>query len=249
MHYVISDLHGCYSTYKKLLKKIRFSDKDTLYVLGDIFDRGMNPMSILLDMMKRKNVIPLLGNHEHMGLPILQFAHKCLLNKTSAESNRNYVDRQLYRNAEDLYNCWCHNGGGITLYDFVAREPEERQKILNYVSTFKPYYEVRVNGRDFVLVHAGIPHNEFMESKPLREYSVEALVWERIEITDEYYKKKILIVGHTPTHFIHEANPGKIFTVGNNIDIDCGCYYGYNLGAYCMETGEEFYVRASEEDI
>ena len=40
MTYAISDIHGCYEEYIKLLEKIGFSEDDTLYILGDIFDRG-----------------------------------------------------------------------------------------------------------------------------------------------------------------------------------------------------------------
>ena len=36
----MSDLHGCYYKYIKMLEKINFSNNDTLYILGDIFDRG-----------------------------------------------------------------------------------------------------------------------------------------------------------------------------------------------------------------
>ena len=40
MNYVISDIHGCYEQYIKLLDKIHFSERDTLYLLGDLVDRG-----------------------------------------------------------------------------------------------------------------------------------------------------------------------------------------------------------------
>ena len=40
MIYVISDLHGCYEEYIKMLELINFNGNDTLYVLGDICDRG-----------------------------------------------------------------------------------------------------------------------------------------------------------------------------------------------------------------
>ena len=56
MYYVISDLHGCYREYTALLKKINFSDRDYLYVLGDAVDRGTNPMNVLKDIMRRNNV-------------------------------------------------------------------------------------------------------------------------------------------------------------------------------------------------
>lgn len=40
MRYIISDIHGCYHEYMELLNKIKFSDKDELYILGDAVDRG-----------------------------------------------------------------------------------------------------------------------------------------------------------------------------------------------------------------
>ena len=55
-----------------MLEKIRFSDNDILYILGDVVDRGPEPAKILLDMMKRPNVVPLLGNHEAMAYPVLE---------------------------------------------------------------------------------------------------------------------------------------------------------------------------------
>lgn len=56
MRYIISDIHGCKKEYLKLLDKINFSDADHLYVLGDVLDRGFDPIGVLKDMMNRKNV-------------------------------------------------------------------------------------------------------------------------------------------------------------------------------------------------
>ena len=44
MRYLISDIHGCFDQYQTLLAKIGFSDKDELYVLGDVVDRGPEPI-------------------------------------------------------------------------------------------------------------------------------------------------------------------------------------------------------------
>ena len=66
MHYVISDIHGCYDKYLAMLEKLNFGDDDMLYFLGDAVDRGPDGIKILLDMMGRKNVVPFLGNHEDM---------------------------------------------------------------------------------------------------------------------------------------------------------------------------------------
>lgn len=63
MIYVMSDLHGCYEKYVQMLKIIEFNSDDFLYIVGDVIDRGEDGIKILLDMMKRSNIIPILGNH------------------------------------------------------------------------------------------------------------------------------------------------------------------------------------------
>ena len=44
MIYVISDIHGCYKEFLEMLRLIDFSAKDDLFVLGDVVDRGKDPM-------------------------------------------------------------------------------------------------------------------------------------------------------------------------------------------------------------
>ena len=72
MHYVMSDLHGCYQEYREALEKINFNEQDTLYVLGDVVDRGPEPIKLLQNMMLRPNVLPIIGNHEYMALTVLK---------------------------------------------------------------------------------------------------------------------------------------------------------------------------------
>ena len=55
--YVMSDIHGNYRAYKAMLEKINFNREDMLYILGDILDRGPNPIRIILDLMERFNVV------------------------------------------------------------------------------------------------------------------------------------------------------------------------------------------------
>ena len=40
MQYAASDIHGCYDKYVQLLRRIDLKASDTLYVLGDMIDRG-----------------------------------------------------------------------------------------------------------------------------------------------------------------------------------------------------------------
>ena len=71
MVYAVSDIHGCYDKYIDLLNEINCSPDDTLYVLGDVIDRGPDGFKIMLDMAQRPNVVNLLGNHEAMAMDAL----------------------------------------------------------------------------------------------------------------------------------------------------------------------------------
>ena len=65
--YVMSDIHGEYDMFLEILEKIKFdSEKDLLYILGDIFDRGPKPLEVLEYIVTHKNIELILGNHEQM---------------------------------------------------------------------------------------------------------------------------------------------------------------------------------------
>ena len=68
MNYVIADIHGCYEEYMELIHKINLLDADHLYILGDALDRGPEPMKVLLDIMNRKNMTYIIGNHDYLFL-------------------------------------------------------------------------------------------------------------------------------------------------------------------------------------
>ena len=71
--YVMSDIHGQYDMFMELLATIELKDTDTLYVLGDVLDRGLHPIKTLQQLMKMPNVICMVGNHELMALECLEF--------------------------------------------------------------------------------------------------------------------------------------------------------------------------------
>ena len=64
--YLIGDIQGCDSALDQLLKKISFSpSRDTLYLLGDLTNRGPKSAEVLRRCMQLgDSVKPLLGNHD-----------------------------------------------------------------------------------------------------------------------------------------------------------------------------------------
>ena len=71
--YVISDIHGEYDKFVELLDRIGLKKTDTLYILGDILDRGPRPVSVIEKLMEMPNVIPIVGNHEFIAMTCLNF--------------------------------------------------------------------------------------------------------------------------------------------------------------------------------
>lgn len=74
--HVISDIHGQYNMFIELLDKIDLKDTDTLYILGDVLDRGPHPIKTIRKLMEMPNAICLVGNHEFMAMKCLEFLMK-----------------------------------------------------------------------------------------------------------------------------------------------------------------------------
>ena len=139
MIYVMSDLHGEYDKYLAMLKKIKFSDDDELYILGDVVDRGQKPVKILRDMSMRHNVFPIMGNHDKMAIDVLSW----LLDEVN-EAN-------LYKNInnESMYRLmvWRMNGAQTTIDGFQQLPQSEREVLLDYMKEFAPYEVVKAGGK------------------------------------------------------------------------------------------------------
>lgn len=230
--YVIADIHGEYELFMELLEKIDLKKTDTLYILGDILDRGPHPIKVLLKLMEMPNVIPIVGNHELMALECLDFLSREITEESIAEMEAEMIDNIL---------TWQRNGSIPTIDEFYRLTREMQREIMDYIKDFLIYEELTINGQDYLLVHAGL--GNFSSEKNIEDYSLKELVWDRADYETQYFNDMCVVTGHTPTHAI-AANPrqGYIYRRKNHIAIDCGsCFPGGRLAAICLDTGEEFY--------
>lgn len=231
MHYVISDIHGCYNEYITALKTINFSDNDILYVLGDCIDRDYASIKVLQDMMCRPNVIPIVGNHEYMAVKALK--------KLCVEITEENVETQITIDTMRYYTEWMLNSGLGTLEELRSFSNSEKNDFLDYMEDFSLYERVCVNGKKYLLVHGGL--EPFSEGMNIDDFSVPQLLFSRANLDRTYFYDTYTITGHTPT-INEEGNMGTVIKRNNHISIDCGCVFGYNLAVYCMETDTEIYV-------
>ena len=236
MTYTISDIHGCHDKYRELLKKINFGPKDTLYVLGDVIDRGPAGFKILLDMADRPNIVNLLGNHEAMAIDALPGILRCIGEDGEA----------LAEDEAEAADLWFYNGGELSLADLLWLNEDETQRVIDYMNSMPLYKEVEVGEQKFILVHGGL--EDFSASRPLTDYAPEEILWCRPESDTVYYPDNYVIYGHTPVQLLCDGSGNKdstpkIFHNEKAIDIDCGCVFpGGKLGCLCLDTMEEFYV-------
>ncbi len=72
--YCIGDIQGCHDAFERLLQRVDFSaSRDTLYILGDLVNRGPASDKVLRTCMAAGDAMrPLLGNHD---LHLLAAAH------------------------------------------------------------------------------------------------------------------------------------------------------------------------------
>ena len=229
MTYVISDIHGNLDKFNEILEKIRFSDNDVMYVVGDIVDYGEESMELLCDLSMRYNVIPIVGDHDYRALRLLGELDKMLKGEAAP-------DPEILGEMTE----WIQDGGQKTMEGFKALDDDMKEGVLEYLEDMSLYEEVEVRGKKYLLVHAGIA--DYSEDTDLDDYMPEDFIYESVDPDYQLIDGVTLVVGHKPTYEIEGAERGKIYHGEGSIFLDCGAAYDEPLGCICLETGKEYYI-------
>ena len=167
---VISDIHGCALTFRRLLHEvIDFRRDDRLFLLGDTIDRGPSSKEVIDYIVSLQEdgfqVRPLRGNHEDM------FLRSC--------SDKNF------------FNLWMLNGGRATLENFGVEDSRCVPNTYRQLIAEWPFF---IALPDYILVHGGL---NFTAADPFADQ--EAMLWSRDEFVDTArIGGRKLIGGHTP---------------------------------------------------
>jgi serine/threonine protein phosphatase 1 len=135
----IGDIHGCATALAALLQAVAPTGSDTIVLLGDYVDRGLNSaevLEMLVELVSRCHVVPLIGNHEIMMVNALQ-------NKREVE-------------------VWCCNGGLPTIHSYGGRLQNIPAHHITFLNHCVRYYETESH----FFVHASYIPNLPLERQP-----------------------------------------------------------------------------------
>lgn len=228
--YAVSDLHGCKTEFDRLLNRISFTDYDEMYIIGDVGDRGKEPIPLFQEILSRPNMHLIFGNHDQW---LRRYIAELIEEKRNPGS--------IYMNT-DLFN-WLHNNGGLqTMDQFLSLDITECYDLQYRLENPEFYKYVEVNGQRFLLVHAGLGSYCFAGIHPA-EVPVDELIWSHIGLDDNPFPDTTMVVGHMPTFFYGPEYDGQIIWHEKSrlMHIDCGCVYGRALGCVRLDDLQFFY--------
>ena len=223
--FVISDLHGQYDLFLKLLEKINLKREDLLVIMGDICDRGEKSYEIYMKCMKMMklgyNLKFILGNHEDMLLEDLENDYPL----------RYETEFSIYRNSK-----YFNKKSMEEWYE------ENFFKEIKWLVKWLKNCPLIISGNESIFVHAGLD----LQTK-LEKQERETVLWTREEFwideesVLEEYRSKNIYFGHTPN-----IN-GRISEKTDKIwDIDCGAFFTHFLGCVEVKSKEKIYVFENE---
>lgn len=228
MDYIISDIHGEYDLFIKLLNKINFTKNDKMIICGDIFDKGNQSIKLLKYIKKQENMIFLIGNHEY---EFLKYYDKIM-----KELEEGFDSRQVLCQINEYFDNETDKLSWEDLY---------------WLEECAYFYETE----DYICVHAGVKLNNKSEVISLEDTEINFLIYDR-KLKEEgliINNSKCVFYGHTPTSYL--CNESKILTYKRTncsktysikdyykIHLDCGVYLSGVLGCFCVNTCESIYV-------
>ena len=225
--YVMSDIHGEGDLFHAMLKQIDFSSNDSLYILGDVIDRGPDGIDLLREIYDTPNMNLLLGNHEYMML-------QCCQPQVSAFDSLR----------------WNRNGNFDTLRAFRRLEKKEQLLLIRYLSDLPTHLEVSVAGVPYYLTHgypSDDPEEEVWKRPELHERNPKP---GRCVVIGHTPVLNLVVPRDERPGYIQllqsrNEHP-KILYASGFIDVDCGCSFSEpikTLGCLRLDDLEEFYER------
>lgn len=189
----VSDIHANCEKFKKLLEKCQYNqDKDFLFILGDIVEKGrdnLGTVHFVMELCRGPKAVCIKGNNDTMCDRMAFYDSK---------------ERFLERIKTRPHNTFTEMGKNIGIEDFNENFEEKRKRVID---AFKDELEfmralpLAIETNEHIFIHAGI------ENRPDWENTSE-----KFALTQPWYLRlehsspKTVVCGHYPTYNYRRAN-------------------------------------------
>jgi serine/threonine protein phosphatase 1 len=217
--FVLGDIHGAHKSLVECLKGVSFDYKDDILIfLGDVCDGWSDVIESIEELMKIKNLIHVLGNHDDWSYAYLR-------------GIMSPVDES-----------WLKHGGLVTK-NAIDDNPEKEIMLKLFFKNALPYY---IDNDNNIFIHAGFNQNSKLEYQDLETFIWDRkMIKDAIEGNkndNSYYNPQNgfnkIYIGHTPTTYIFGDHP---VTIGENIVmVDTGAAFKGKLTIMNIDDGTYF---------
>lgn len=182
--FVIGDIHGNYKPMMELFGKAGLDYKnDILISLGDVVDRGPEPVRVVSELMKLPKLIYILGNHDYWCLEYLRTG------KATAD--------------------WLYQGGTTTINDYL-KHPGEADRHKDFYADARLFY---IDEKNRLFVHAGFdrfrPFADQATEKLtlLWDRSLFRVASEYEQEGKRFEEFSEIFIGHSPSQLVMKDKP------------------------------------------
>ena len=213
--YAVSDLHGNFKALKQVLKESKFDyDKDELIIVGDIVDGYDCSYEIVEELLKMKNVVFVVGNHD-----VWWMNHMA----------SGWVD-----------SLWLSQGGEATRDSYNAngyyydKLPQSHKDFFN-----KGVYYLEIDGMLFV--HGGFDYPKHPSECEPYDLTWDRELLQRCRNGLQMKEWDKVFLGHTQ---VESTDPKPIIMESEGgakvIQLDCGAGWRGRLCLYNIDTDDYF---------
>jgi predicted phosphodiesterase len=214
--FFIGDIHGRYDNLMKVLKEKNIKDEDCLIFLGDLINKGYQNEEVLDFVMKRKNKLVVIGNHDKV-----------------------FID--YFINKQDGLKEFILSVGGLWCLD-----EDKREKMTEYaewlVENSFYFIEFMFKNKHLGCCHASVPKEDWQFMKDDFVRVSNNIIWD-FDRYNDCSKNKVSkpIINIDAVLFGHVPVP-RIKKIDNTLYIDTGSFKikGYYNDISCIEINEAY---------
>lgn len=233
---IISDIHGCYEQFVRLLEVAGYDPKnDQLILLGDYVDRGPQSKDVVesvMSLVKHDGAIALRGNHDQRLVDLTKTKDASVLHKFMEHGGRqtflSYIDSNQIN---DQY---------LSIETLGAFFMEHYQHHIAFLDSLPLFYEDETQ----IFVHAGLnPNYSDWRMQPTRDF----MYIKNDFIHFPVRAGKTVVFGHTRAFDIHGT--ADIWFGPDKIGIDGGCAYGNQLNCLVINKNQDYETYAVQVEM